>query len=317
MTIEEMKKRKIERGLSNKQLAELSGVPLGTLQRILAGKTKAPRRDTVEALTRALETPAPEQAGSRAAGNGMNRYQPYKHQSYKDQPGPETAKPAASAANPASGDYFFPHSADIQCVRETVPQYGRRVFTLKDYLALPDDQRVELIDGVFYDMAGPTTLHQMIVFQIQRSLWDHVEKGKGPCIPLASPVDVVLDNDQYTVVQPDVLVVCDRDKFRDGRVYGAPDLVVEVLSPSTRKKDISLKLYKYTEAGVREYWIVDPPARQIVVFDLEHNGEIAVYGGPHGAGPNGAGLKVPVSIWDKEHVVDFEIIFSFAEVLEK
>ena len=302
MTIEEMKKRKIERGLSNKQLAELSGVPLGTLQRILAGKTKAPRRGTVEALTRALETPAPEQAG-----NGI-----YKHQSYKDQPGPETAKPAASAANPASGDYFLPHSADIQCVRETAPQYGRRVFTLKDYLALPDDQRVELIDGVFYDMAGPTTLHQMIVFQIQRSLWDHVEKGKGPCIPLASPVDVVLDNDQYTVVQPDVLVVCDREKFRDGRVYGAPDLVVEVLSPSTRRKDITLKLYKYTEAGVREYWIVDPPARQIIVFDLEHDGPIAVYGGPHGAG-----LKVPVSIWNKEHMVDFEPIFSFAEVLEK
>ena len=83
MTIEEMKKRKIERGLSNKQLAELSGVPLGTLQRILAGKTKAPRRDTVEALTRALETPAPEQTGSGAAGNGMNRYQPYKKQSFK------------------------------------------------------------------------------------------------------------------------------------------------------------------------------------------------------------------------------------------
>ena len=302
MTIEEMKAIKIERGLSNKQLAELSGVPLGTLQRIFAGKTRAPRRGTVEALARILEKSAPEKADDRTAVPGI-----YKYPSH-----PESNKLPAGTVPPSSVSYIHSQPLDTPCVCETVPQYGRGPFTLRDYLALPDDQRVELIDGVFYNMAAPTTLHQVIVSLIEKTLLEYVMENHGPCIPLASPVDVVLDNDQYTVVQPDVFVVCDRDKFRDGRVYGAPDLVVEVLSPSTRRKDISLKLYKYTEAGVREYWIVDPPARQIAVFDLERDGAITVYGGPHGTS-----LKVPVSIWDQEHVVDFDTIFSFAEVLEK
>ena len=303
MTIAEMKEKKIERGLSNKQLAELSGVPLGTLQRLFAGKTKMPRRDTVEALTKALEEPSSGKTrGTVFTGTSKHKVAP----EAKIQPGRTENRPSGSDLYSLPTDHSF--------VRETPPQYGRRLFTLDDYLALPEEQRVELINGVFYNMAAPTTLHQMIIFLIQKSLWEHVEKKGGPCFPLASPVDVVLDHDQYTVIQPDVLVVCDRDKFRDDRVYGAPDLVVEVLSPSTRRKDISLKLYKYAEAGVREYWIVDPPARQIAVFDLEHledSGRISVYGGPQGTS-----LKVPVLIWNKEHEVDFETIFSLAAPLE-
>ncbi len=137
---------------------------------------------------------------------------------------------------------------DTPLLRESVPAYGGKSFrsgidgsqalksgagpyTLKDYLELPEDKRVELIDGVFYDMAAPTTIHQSIAGYLHKKFLDHVLEHKGPCFPFISPVDVQLDCDDKTVIQPDVLVVCDRSKYRNGRVFGAPDLVVEVLSP--------------------------------------------------------------------------------------
>ena len=134
-----------------------------------------------------------------------------------------------------------------------------------------------MIDGVFYDMAAPTTVHQGVAGFLFKKLLDFVMENKGPCFPFMSPVDVQLDCDDKTVVQPDVLVVCDRSKYRNGRVWGAPDLVVEVLSPSTRRKDMQLKMYKYAGAGVREYWMVDPEKKLVVQYDLEHLEIPAIY----------------------------------------
>lgn len=302
MTIKAMKERKIEMGLSNRELAEMSGVPLGTLQKLFSGKTKAPRRDTVQALTRILGNY--EDRKKLPADVSGNR-SPSEHCMSKAGPsGKDPVKPAAEYTAPAEA------GAAGCLLGENAPVYRTRSYTLRDYLALPEEQRAELIDGVFYNMAAPTTLHQLIVSMIQKSLLDHVLETGGPCLPFAAPVDVVLDKDLDTVVQPDVLVVCDRGKLRDGRIYGAPDLVIEVLSPSTRKKDIGLKLYKYYEAGVREYWTVDPQNRQIAVFDLEHEGAISLYGTEEKAG-----LKVPVKIWNEACSVDFQRIFSFAEPL--
>ena len=119
-------------------------------------------------------------------------------------------------------------------------------------------------------------------------------------MPFVSPVDVQLDEDDRTVVQPDVLIVCDRSKFQNGRVFGAPDFVVEVLSPSTSKKDSRLKLYKYGEAGVREYWMIDPNRKTIVVYDFENSDIPSIYSFDD---------KVPVSIWDKQYVIDFSRIY--------
>ena len=118
-------------------------------------------------------------------------------------------------------------------------------------------------------MAAPTTLHQLIGGFLHKKLLDHALAHKGPCIPLMSPVDVQLDEDNKTVVQPDVMIVCDRSRFRNGRIFGAPDFLVEVLSPSTRQKDMVLKLYKYQNAGVREYWIVDPLYQRVYVHCFE------------------------------------------------
>ncbi len=179
--------------------------------------------------------------------------------------------------------------------------YKEGGYTLKDYLALPEDQRVELIDGVYYDMAAPTTVHQAIAGFLHKLFLDHVLAHGGPCMPFVSPVDVQLDEDDRTVVQPDVLIVCDRSKYRDGRVFGAPDFLVEILSPSTRKKDLQLKLYKYGNAGVREYWIVDPDRKVIIVYELEKIEIPAIYSFQD---------TVPVGIWNGECRIDFGKIYE-------
>ena len=125
-------------------------------------------------------------------------------------------------------------------------------YTLEDYYAIPDDIRVELIDGVIYDMSAPTSVHQLLTGFLFTQFMNHVMKEKGSCLPIVSPIDVQLDCDDRTMLQPDVVIVCDRKKVVHRCVYGAPDFVLEILSPSSRKKDSIIKLNKYMNAGVRE-----------------------------------------------------------------
>lgn len=268
MTIEEMKRRKRELGYTNQMIADRSGIPLSTVQKVFAGATASPRRETVDALERVLEK------GKRDV-----------RVTYGD------PNPAASMVSEASSAY------NAHPVNRSNEASGNRLHTMEDYLSLPDDQRVELIDGVFYDMAAPTTVHQGVAGFLFKKLLDFVMENKGPCFPFMSPVDVQLDCDDKTVVQPDVLVVCDRSKYRDGRVFGAPDLVVEVLSPSTRRKDMQLKMYKYAGAGVREYWMVDAEKKLVVQYDLEHLEIPAIYNFQS---------VIPVLIWDGACGIDLK-----------
>lgn len=169
-------------------------------------------------------------------------------------------------------------------------------FTIEDYYAIPEDVRVELIDGLIYNMGAPSTNHQHLAMEISYALMDYVKKNKGRCKVLFAPVDVQLDCDDKTMVQPDVLVICDDSKINQRCIFGAPDLVVEILSPSTRKKDMSKKLAKYIEAGVREYWIVDPDEMRVIVYNWEQEEVLNIYGFED---------KVPVGIFDGKCVVDF------------
>jgi Uma2 family endonuclease len=137
-------------------------------------------------------------------------------------------------------------------------------YTYADYLTWDDDIRYELIDGVPYMMAAPSIRHQEISGEIFGLLREFL-KGK-PCRVLHAPVDVRLKAHRKddTVVQPDVIIVCNSKKIENGKsCIGAPDMVVEVLSPSTRYRDYLVKEKKYAEAGVPEYWIVDPEAEAV------------------------------------------------------
>lgn len=274
MTIEEMQNRKKELGYSYEKLAELSGIPLGTVQKILGGITKTPRFETRQALEAVL--------------SGAGVYTPEK---------------VSTDADAIAYD-FSPESGMKSAVAEAAAVYSVKKpgeFTLEDYYQIPDEQRVELIDGVFFEMTAPTNPHQILIGEIYRELMNYVRQNKGKCMPLVSPVDVQLDCDDRTMVQPDVLVICDRDKMKRRVVYGAPDFIVEILSPSTRRKDMNLKMAKYSEAGVREYWMVDPDKKKVVVYNLEHEEFPVIYTFED---------EVPVGIFEGKCRIDFADIYE-------
>lgn len=185
-------------------------------------------------------------------------------------------------------------------VCESKMEYGiskkSRECTLEDYYQLPDERRAELIDGVIYDMSAPTIIHQKISLEISVRFHAFISQKKGACMVFSAPVDVQLDCDEKTMVQPDVGVVCDSSKIQRFGVYGAPDFLVEVISPSTKKKDYTLKLSKYIEAGVREYWIVDYMQEKVLVYFFESDVYPVIYG---------FDKPVPVNIYDDNLKIDF------------
>ena len=149
-------------------------------------------------------------------------------------------------------------------VREAVRKY-----TYDDYLNRDDDVRFELIDGVIYLLATPARVHQGISGEIHVQLYNFL-KGK-PCKVYYSPFSVRLSvgEGSDTVLEPDLVVICDMSIMDDRGCVGAPDMVIEILSPSTSKKDMTIKFDKYLQAGVKEYWIVSPDSKTVLVHILK------------------------------------------------
>ena len=260
MNVDQMIEKKREYGYSNEIIAKLSGVPLSTVQKIFSGETKSPRYDTVQAISEAFEKAERGYSGEIRESGAV----------YK-----------AVSQEKASGK----------------KKYGDK--TINDYLALPEGTRIEMIDGVFYDMAAPTTVHQRIASTIFNLIFNHIEKNNGKCIPFIAPTDVQIDKDDKTIVQPDVLVVCDKNKINRERVVGAPDFIVEVLSPSNFLMDMIVKLGKYKQAGVREYWIVLPEQERVIVYDFSKSDLPVQFTFED---------NVPVNIWSGKCKIDFSEI---------
>lgn len=161
---------------------------------------------------------------------------------------------------------------------DAAPNFEER-WTYGDYRRWPDDERWELIDGVAYLMGAPTVSHQRIVGQLYRLLADFLE-GK-PCEAFLSPFDVLSfapgeeeEDDCSSVVQPDILVVCDKSGLNDKNLHGLPEVVVEVLSPSTSRKDQHEKFSLYESRGVREYWVVEPEAQWLCLYVRDDQGKL-------------------------------------------
>ncbi|MBQ8588988.1 MAG: Uma2 family endonuclease [Firmicutes bacterium] len=270
MKLEELKCRKYELGYTNEMIAEKSGVPLSTVQKIFAGFTLNPRYETRQAIEAVL-----------------NEY-------------PDKLMETAATYNAELG-----------------PIKKQGEYTLEDYYDMPEERRVELIDGVIYDMTAPHQVHQRITTAIWGTLEAYIRKRNGKCVAFTSPADVRLMKDDKTMVQPDVFVVCDRNKLTGYTVEGAPDLIIEILSPSTIRKDMLVKLSKYVEAGVREYWMVDPKKKKVIVYlsedgDLVEDLDVKIYGFDD---------QVPVMIFDGECFVDMKTIYEenrfFFDLMEK
>ncbi|MCL2245872.1 MAG: Uma2 family endonuclease [Lentimicrobiaceae bacterium] len=163
---------------------------------------------------------------------------------------------------------------------ETLNLEGVKRYTYADYLTWFDDVRRELIRGFVHLMSAPNLLHSQLSQIINWFLLSFVKQNKGQCQIFHAPFDVRLPKNNETaddkiinVVQPDICVVCDLSKLDERGCIGAPDLIVEVLSPSTSQKDWGDKFYLYEESGVREYWIVDPKVKAISIFLLQTNGK--------------------------------------------
>lgn len=179
----------------------------------------------------------------------------------------------------AENTYLVEGDEKVYVIHEEALDYNSiGNYTVDDYYTLPDDIRVELIDGFFYDMALPTTIHQRIATEISRQTDNFIINNHGECMVFGAPVDVQLDNDDRTIVQPDMTIVCDKSKDNGVRIVGAPDFVLEVISPSTAKKDYILKLKKYKNAGVREYWILDAYKEKITIYYFEKSDNPVVCG---------------------------------------
>ena len=155
-------------------------------------------------------------------------------------------------------------------VSEAVPALKMEEhYTYADYITWDDDKRWELINGKAYAMSAPMPRHQEILGELYYQLRGFL-KGK-PCKVYVAPFDVRLNADtgDDTVLQPDILVICDREKITKAGSVGAPDMVIEILSPSTAIHDKVVKMNLYKQYGVREYWIVDPDSKTLSVYILE------------------------------------------------
>ncbi len=211
----------------------------------------------------------------------------------------ETKNPRYETLQALRQALFSEESASL--VAESMTTYGvpnkkQGDFTIEDYYAIPEDRRVELIDGVIYDMSAPTISHQELVGELFYQIKSFIRTQGGQCKPYLSPTDVQLDRNDRTMVQPDLIIVCNPAQLTDTCIVGAPDFILEVVSPSSRRRDYIIKTHKYMDAGTREYWIVDPYKETVLVYYFEDENSPIIYP---------MNTRIPVRIYEGKLELDF------------
>ena len=162
------------------------------------------------------------------------------------------------------------------------------IYTIEDIYALPGGERAELIDGRIYYMAPPNTKHQRLVHFFDREIGSYIQSREGECEVFPAPFAVFLNKNEKNYVEPDISVICDPSKLDDEGCHGAPDWIIEIVSPGGKSRDSMTKLFKYRTAGVREYWIVDSEKQMVTVYAFEKD-TVEQYD---------FGEEVPVGIYD-------------------
>ena len=158
-----------------------------------------------------------------------------------------------------------------------MPLPKEQIYTSDDFWNLPENQRGELIDGQLYMMAPPSSLHQIISSELLYELSHYIKSKNGPCKVISAPYAVNIDAKDKNWVEPDISVICDRNKITDRGCKGAPDMVIEIVSPSSKRMDYNIKNGIYATAGVREYWIVDPARERTTVYYFEEDEAPVIY----------------------------------------
>ena len=150
-----------------------------------------------------------------------------------------------------------------------MPLSQHKAYTIEDIFSLPEGTRAELIDGQIYYMAPPSRKHQQIAGKLFAAISHYIDSNGGSCEPYIAPFAVFLNKNDKNYVEPDISVICDPDKLNDRGCNGAPDWIIEIVSPGSRQMDYFTKLFKYRNSDVREYWIVDPAKNLILVYNFD------------------------------------------------
>lgn len=177
-------------------------------------------------------------------------------------------------------------------------------YTVEDFLRLPEGMMVEMVDGVLYNMAYPTNQHELVVSELQYVFMDYIKKKGGKCTVTRSR-GVFLDKKENTTFKPDLMVVCGKENLNQNGYFGAPDLIIEVLSPSTEEFDKTVKFNRYKQAGVREYWMIDLKREVVMVYEFANNKPVMLFGFKD---------VIPVNIYSGDLEVDFAKIMEAVNI---
>ncbi len=232
MNVQDLKEMKKRKGMTNEEIAQKSGIPFSTVNKILSGVTKNPRYATLLAIEQVLAT-----------GDEI----PFTYDSLREEP---------LLMREANAPYA----------------YHARIYNGEDIEKLSEDVSAELIRGVLYMLSAPNRMHQLLVAELVFRIKSHIREKNGKCHVYPAPFDVRLFADDSTIVQPDILVVCNKEILTERGCNGAPDWVIEIVSAGNSRHDYTTKLVQYQKAGVREYWIVDPFEHRITVMNFENSG---------------------------------------------
>ena len=167
-------------------------------------------------------------------------------------------------------DYTTKSKGITYFVREAPQPYIDKSWkTVEDYYNMPEDFRGELIMGALIELKAPTVNHQLMLNELTARITSYLSKGNSSCQGFPAPFDVQLFADEYTMVQPDYVVICDKSKYANGKnCYGCPDLIIEIVSPSNTDVEMMMRFHLYRLAGVKEYWEINPMERKVTTQSL-------------------------------------------------
>jgi len=292
MDTKELKLRKKALGLTTAQIALMCELPVGTVSKIFTGETKNPSYLTIDKIDRVL---AHEEmlARVRAYVDAILTYIKEHPDENVDQIQFEKKYRSEHGLNNAPLPYASSKSQQWDDKEKfdgnlALSHMGKVTVQMLDEIG--EDRRIELIDGHLIINEYPNMRHQMLVQNLGRKIDDFIRDNNGKCRMFSVGVNVFIDEDDYTLVGPDIVVLCDDSRMNEMGIVGPPDWVIEVTSPSTRGRDYGKKMHKYMDGGVREYWIIDLEKEKVTtyiegepmmayVYNFEDEIPVYIYGG--------------------------------------
>jgi Uma2 family endonuclease len=265
VNIKDIRRRKKELNLTTAEIAYRAKLPVSTVSKVMTGETTRPRYITVEKINEVL---AREEMLIRVRAyidellayikehpdedvDQIKFEKEYRRRNNLDKSSLPYSKPIDTAVVQPSGNL-----AILRTERVNIEQL----------LDLEQDRRLELIDGHLIVNEFPGMRHQLLVKNLGKVIDRYIDETGGECLMLNVGANVRLDEDDYNLVGPDIVVLCDSNKVEELGIIGAPDWIIEVVSPSSRGRDYKLKMCKYINAGVREYWIIDPEKEKVTTY---------------------------------------------------